>query len=357
MREATLTLRRDSLLHNTRRVRELAPATRVLAMVKADAYGHGALTVAAQLTPHVDALGVAYLDEGLALRDAGISAPIVVMEGVFSAYELASARAKGMHVMVHQASQLQLLEENPGLSPLPVWLKVDSGMHRLGFRPDEVPEVYRRLESLPGVSPVILTSHFACADLPGHPMTARQLETMRTLHRALPAMPLSLANSAAILTMPETHGQWVRPGIMLYGSSPFADRSAESLGLQPVMTLRSRVIALRDIAAGESVGYGATWTAEKPSRIGVIAIGYGDGYPRHAPTGTPVLVNDRIVPLVGRVSMDMITVDLADLEVSVGDEAVLWGEGLSADIIAAHAGTISYTLFCQVTARVAREWV
>ena len=356
MREARLTLNRDALLHNVARVRACAPDSRILAMVKADAYGHGALTVAAQLAPQVDALGVAWIDEALALRDAGVTSPIVLMEGVFNAYELATARALNMQVVVHQQRQLDLLAASNSQHPLTVWLKVDSGMHRLGFSPEDVPTAYDQLESLPGIRSIVLCSHFASADLPESAQTDQQALVMQALTRQLPALPLSLANSASILGRPDTHHQWVRPGIMLYGSSPFADRTAADLDLKPVMTLTSRLISTRRIRQGEAVGYGATWIAPVETRIGVVAIGYGDGYPRHAPSGTPVMINGKRFPIVGRVSMDMITVDLGDQTVDEGDEVILWGDGLSADEVAVYAGTISYELFCQVTARVERQW-
>jgi alanine racemase len=237
-----------------------------------------------------------------------------------------------------------------------VWLKVDSGMHRLGFTPTEAVKAYQRLEALPSVVRIVLCSHFAAADDITSLQTDRQTAVMNDLAARLPAMPRSFANSAAILGRPEVHHQWVRPGIMLYGSSPFADRTANDLDLKPVMTLHSRVIAVRELAAGEAVGYGATWTSLQPTRLAVVAIGYGDGYPRHAPSGTPVLINGQRYPLVGRVSMDMITVDVSDAPVHTGDHAVLWGEGLPVDEIAAHAGTISYELFCKITNRVERIW-
>ncbi len=356
MRDATLILSRAALRHNVDRVRECAPSSRVLAMVKADAYGHGALNVAAQIGDQVDALGVAFLEEALALRDAGIRRPIVLMEGVFNAYEQAAAAAMDMALMVHQEQQLALLEQHPPATPVTVWLKVNTGMHRLGFRPDEAIHAYQRLEAMPSVGRIIACTHFAESDVPDSPANREQTSAFEALVSALPALPRSMANSAAILGMPHTHHQWVRPGIMLYGSSPFADRSAESLSLKPVMTLQSRVIAVRGLNAGDAVGYGARWTADRATRIAVVAIGYGDGYPRHAANGTPVLIGGRRYPLVGRVSMDMITVDIGNDAVSPGDTVILWGEGLPADEVAQMAGTISYELFCKVTARVERLW-
>lgn len=358
MREACLSISRAALQHNLQRVRELAPGSKILAMVKADAYGHGARLVAETLAT-ADGVGVAILAEALALRAAGIRQPITVLEGVFTAEEMAEAVRHDLTVIVHQEAQLRLLEAVPAATPVDVWLKLDSGMHRLGVDPEHVPAAYRRLRTLPGVRSVGLMTHFATADEPDSLQTRQQIAVFRSLQRAIEqetgnAVPDSLANSAAILAWPEAQGSWVRPGIMLYGGSPFADRSAASLGLRPVMTLQSRLIAVREIKAGEPVGYGATWEAPRDTRIGVVGIGYGDGYPRHAANGTPVLVNGARVPLAGRVSMDMITVDLGNLPAAVGDPCVLWGEGLAADEVAAHAGTISYELFCKVTARVQR---
>lgn len=357
MRDATLLLNRSALLHNASRVRSCAPNSRILAMVKADAYGHGALYAAAVLASQVDALGVAFLEEGLALRDAGITAPIVLMEGVFNDYELATARALHMQPVVHQEMQLRLLEQAPQGAALTVWLKVNSGMNRLGFNPEEAERAYYRLESCPGVGRIILCSHFATADEPDPTLTRKQISVMDALLARLPALPCSLSNSAGILAWPQSHRQWVRPGIMLYGCSPFAGRSAGELELQPVMTLRSRVIAVQSLSAGDSVGYGAGWRAVTDTRIAVIAIGYGDGYPRHARHGTPVLIQGKRFGLVGRVSMDMMTVEIGDNDIKIGDEAILWGDGLSADEVAAFAGTISYELFCRLTARVERVWI
>lgn len=360
MRDAVLHIDRGALQHNLQRVRDLMPGSRVLAMVKADAYGHGALLVAESLA--ADGFGVAFLEEALALRAAGIRQPVTLLEGVFSSKEMAEVVRHQFTLVVHQDLQLRLLEAVPAATPVDVWLKIDTGMHRLGFAPEQVTDAYRRLQALPGVRSVGLITHFASADEPGSAQTLHQLETFRALQQSLQAetgnpVPDSLANSAAILAWPQAQGSWVRPGIMLYGCSPFADRSAESLGLRPVMTLRSRLIAVRELRAGEPVGYGASWVAQQDTRIGVVAVGYGDGYPRHAVSGTPVLVNGVRVPLVGRVSMDMITVDLGSLPAEVGDPCVLWGEGLSADEVAACAGTISYELFCRLTARVERETV
>lgn len=359
MREARLCINRQALHHNLRLVRRAAPYARVLAMVKADAYGHGA-TLVAQTLSEADGFGVAYLEEAQALRAAGVVQPITVLEGVFSAAEMAEAVRLHCALVVHQEAQLALLEHCALSGPLTVWLKLDTGMHRLGFAPAQAQAAYRRLRAARVVGEIGLLTHFAAADELESPCTEQQIHCFRQLQQQLSrqgacVLPDSLANSAAILAWPAAHGAWVRPGIMLYGGSPFAEQSAEELGLQPVMTLSSRLIALREVAAGEAVGYGGRWVAPVASRIGVVAIGYGDGYPRHAGNGTPVLVGGHRARLVGRVSMDMITVDVTGLPVQLGDPCVLWGEGLAADEVAAHAGTLSYELFCKVTARVRRE--
>ncbi|HNN28053.1 MAG TPA: alanine racemase [Agitococcus sp.] len=355
MRDAQLIINRDALLHNLQQVKHHAPQAKVLAMVKADAYGHGALLIAQTLAPHVDALGVAFLDEALALRQAGICCPIAILEGVFNQSELEQALAAQCYLVVHQQQQLDLLANYQGTDQTHIWLKIDSGMHRLGFAPEAVINAYQQLSVLNCVQEIILTSHFACADEPNSLKTQQQLEVLEQLYQQLPqTLSRSFANSAAILAWPNTHHQWVRPGIMLYGSSPFIHKTAKELNLQAVMTLKTKIIALRTINQGETVGYGSTWQASRKTRLAVIAIGYGDGYPRHINTNTPVLINGQRCFIVGRVSMDMITVDVTGLDVTLGDEVILWGQDLSADEIAGYAQTISYELFCQITPRVKR---
>ncbi|REH39918.1 alanine racemase [Paraperlucidibaca baekdonensis] len=358
MRDCWLTLDPQALAHNVSVLREHMPEAKLLAMVKADAYGHGMVTVARHLVDHVDGLGVACMSEALALREHGVGGTITVMEGVFNAEELAQARAKYLTLVMHSPEQLAVLEADEATGPLAVWLKVNTGMNRLGFRPTQALLAWRRIGQCVGVHRLGLMTHFACADEPVLAMTDQQIGRFRALQQALSAdkggpVAGSLANSAAVLAWPEAADDWVRPGIALYGSSPFADRSAAQFGLRPAMTLRARVISVFTVSAGERVGYGASWQAPQSTRIAVVSVGYGDGYPRHAATGTPVLINARRHPLVGRVSMDMITVQVDD-SVNVGDEVVLWGEGLPADEVATAAGTISYELFCRLTPRVRR---
>lgn len=359
MREACLVINRDALRHNLKRVRELAPHSAVLAMVKADAYGHGVKMVAETLSD-TDAFGVAFLEEALALRDAGITQPVALLEGVFSAAEMAEAVKKSCMVIVHQPEQIVWLEQCQAVGKITVWIKIDTGMHRLGFKPEHVQAAHDRVRAARVTGDVGLMTHFATADMPDRTQTEHQIACFQSVYQSLNCnkenrLLVSLCNSAGILEWPDVQGDWVRPGIMLYGSSPFAAKTAKELGLQPVMTLSSRLIAINEVAQGEPVGYGATWRAERNTRIGVVAIGYGDGYPRHAQSGTPVLVDGHRVPLVGRVSMDMITVDLGTLPVQVGAPCVLWGEGLPVEEVATAANTLSYELFCKVTARVHRS--
>lgn len=351
--------------HNLARLQSAAPNSKLLAVIKANAYGHGAIE-AARTLEGAAAFGVARLGEGVELRAAGVRKPIVLMEGVFSDAELTVALQHELDLVVHERYQIEMLERVTEVRHRPViWLKLDTGMSRLGFQEGQAAEAATRLRALPLRGELRVMTHFACADEPGLPMTSEQMTRfdgqLKTLvsasaDRADPIVA-GLANSAAILRSPSTHRDWVRAGIALYGSSPFADQDAAALGLKPVMTLTSRVIALRELKAGETVGYGATWRAARPSRIATIAAGYADGVPRHLRSGSPILIAGHRVSLVGRVSMDMITVDVTDVPgVTIGTEAVLWGEGLSVDEVAKAAGTIAYELLCGVTRRVTFEY-
>lgn len=345
-----------------------------MAVVKADAYGHGAARVAAALDD-ADGYAVARLGEALALRAAGIDKPILLLEGVFSADELAQALAARIDLAVHDPSQVALLEQaavpsgDAAQSGAVIWLQVDTGMNRLGFRPEQALAVRARLLAPRGAArgaprELRLMTHLARADetdaAPTAAQTARFDSLVAEWTATAGAPPVtSIGNSAGTLrgiaAQGATQGDWIRPGIALYGASPLADRAAAELGLSPVMTLETAVIALRDVPPGEGVGYGATWRATRPSRIAILAAGYADGVPRHLPSGAPVLIGRQRAPLAGRVSMDMIAVDVTDLpSVAVGERAVLWGEGLPVDEVAARAGTIAYELFCRVAPRVPR---
>ncbi len=344
----------SALRHNLARVRAAAPRAKVMAIIKADAYGHGMLRVALALDA-ADAFGVARMEEALSLRVAGITQSIVLLEGVLDAAQFNAAAHQDLSIVVHHAAQVELIEHAAeSLPPVKVWLKLDSGMHRLGFPPEEVPHIYQRLKHSRKIAgPLRFMTHLANADERGDPYTLRQLEVFKSALAELDGEQ-SIANSAAILGWPQTHADWVRPGIMLYGVSPFLNDSSVAHDLRPVMTLSSHLIALRHNKKGDAIGYGGSYVCPRDMPVGVVAIGYGDGYPRHAVTGTPVLVNGRRVPLIGRVSMDMISVDLSTQpQAQVGDAVVLWGEGLPVEEIARCASTIPYELLCSVARRVA----
>ncbi|MFV0476567.1 MAG: alanine racemase [Parahaliea sp.] len=356
MRPAKALLDLDAARHNLARVRELAPNSRVMAVVKANAYGHGASLMAHALESSVDALAVACIEEALALREAGIRAPILLLQGVFSPDEINIAADTGFWLTIHSERQLCWLEGARLSAPVPCWLKVDTGMHRLGVTPQAAAIFYQRLLACPNsLGQPVLSTHFACADATNPDNTLAQITCFNTIAAPLNA-PCSAANSAAILAFPQAHYDWVRPGYMLWGNSPFGiNNPAHHQNLRPVMTLQSAVTAVRDIAPGEAVGYGNTWIATKAARIATVTIGYGDGYPRNALNGTPVLINGQRCPLAGRVSMDMITVDVSDIgPVRPGDTAVLWGESLPLAEVAANSDSIGYELLTRMPLRTPR---
>lgn len=342
----------QALRYNLAVVRIRAPTSRVWAVVKANAYGHGAIEVAKALT-QADGLAVSRVEEGVNLRASGERRPILVLSGFVNAEELREARANALHTVLHHDSQLVCLKASRPSDLEHLWVKVDTGMHRLGFPPAQVPGIIQYLNDLRGVTwrPPLLT-HLANADRWQDPSVDAQLRTLTCLPQSQ-GVELSIANSGGILGFPETHAHWVRPGIMLYGVSPFAADQGPLRGLRPVMRFATRVVALNQYQAGECIGYGGTFRCPEPMTVAVLRAGYGDGYPRHAPTGTPVLIRGRRLPLIGRVSMDLITVDARDCPaIAVGDEAVLWGAELPVEIIADWASTIAYELLCGVTARV-----
>ncbi|SDN66370.1 alanine racemase [Halomonas shengliensis] len=352
----------DALRHNYRLACECSPESRCVAVLKADAYGHGAVACARALEGLAPAFAVACIEEAVTLREAGIATPIVLLEGIFSADELHRVDELGLWMAVHSDWQLDALLAHRPARPIPVWLKVDSGMHRLGFPPERAEAAWRRLQAAPDhACDLQLMSHFATADLVEGAYFEAQMARLTALAERLDAS-LCLANSPATLARPSAHGAWNRPGVMLYGSDPLEAANAASRRLAPVMTLRSAIIAVRELPAGEPVGYGGRWVTPRPSRIGVVAAGYGDGYDRHAVDGTPVLVEGRRTRIAGKVSMDMLTVDLTDLpEADIGSEVVLWGraatgEVLSVDEVAHHCDTISYTLLTGVLPRVPRRY-
>ncbi|MCU7799860.1 MAG: alanine racemase [gamma proteobacterium symbiont of Lucinoma myriamae] len=384
MGSVTASINLHALQHNLLRVKQLAPNGKVISVIKANAYGHGVLPVADALSDS-DGFAVARLDEACYLRKQGINKTIILLEGVYSIEEYRQCFELQLILVIQSMEQFHCLKEFFGQhQPLisqknndPVfeyWLKLDTGMHRLGLSKDELTyllenetDFFSDMKSKCLLSGIM--SHFSCADEVDNPVNDAQLlqfnqqyhQLMATQAIKLNPVTKSMANSAAILAIPEAHFDWLRPGIMLYGVSPFESANPRRTGLDeqlmPVMTLSSQVIAIKKLKKGDCIGYGASWCCPHDMTIGVIAIGYGDGYPRHAPTGTPVLIHNTEVPLVGRVSMDMITVDLSLLEeksipLKTGDKAILWGEGLPIERVSQKSGTIAYELLCQITQRV-----
>ena len=341
----------EALRHNYALARGKAGQARAYAVVKANAYGHGLNNAIRALGPVADGFALLDLAEARALREAGLTQPIVLLEGFFEPADLTDIVALGLTPTVHSEAQLTMLERAALAGPIDVMLKINSGMNRLGFVGDALGATLARLRALACVRNITLMTHFARAD--DDAGIAPQMARFKACTSGLD-LPVSLANSAALLRFPEATGQVVRPGIMLYGASPMPDlHSAEALGLKPVMTLSSEIIGVQSLSAGERVGYGGTFEAPGALRVGVVACGYADGYPRHAPTGTPILVGGRRTRTLGRVSMDMLVCDLTHLEeAGVGSPVTLWGDGLAADEVASAAGTISYELFCALAARV-----
>jgi alanine racemase len=342
----------DAMAHNLRVARNHAGRARTFAVVKANAYGHG-LSRARRAFAAADGFAVLTLEEAANLRLMGVEQPIMLLEGIFGVDEIAACAELDLWPVLHHAAQLDWLQQQPPARPLQIFLKFDSGMHRLGFPLMDHADLVTRVQTLPGVAGVTLMTHFAQADEEAGVNWQLQPFLSET---GVHGLPWSTANSAALLRYPETLGAWVRPGIMLYGASPFPDVSAAQLGLRPAMTLQSEIISVQSLKAGEGVGYGQLFRAERAMRVGIVACGYADGYPRHAPTGTPVQVDGRISRTLGRVSMDMLCVDLGECaDAGLGSPVVLWGEGLPVDTVAASAGTNAYELLCALAARVPVE--
>ncbi len=341
-----------ALRNNLGIVRRLAPRSRILAVVKADAYGHGIIGTAKTLV-EADAFGVARLAEAITLRSSHVRHRIVLLEGVTDAEQLQAATQHELDIVVHSFEQIEMLERAERSARFDVWLKADTGMNRLGFRVDAFAQALARLQRCASVRTLRLMTHLSASEEADGATSDRQIRMFDELTAGL-VFERSIANSGGIICRTDAHAEWVRPGLMLYGMSPLGAESAEELRLQPAMTLSAPLIAIRTVEAGEGVGYGSTWRAPRRSRIGIAAIGYGDGYPRNMQTGAPVLVDKQQAGLVGRVSMDMIAIDITDLpSARLGSEAILWGAGLRAERLAPFAGTIAYELVCRVNERVA----
>lgn len=347
MRPARAVIDLQALRHNYRLARESTRA-KALAVIKADAYGHGAVRVAQALEDEANGFAVACIEEALELRAAGIRAPILLLEGFFEADELALIVEHDLWFVVHSNWQLEAVEQASVGKPLTAWLKLDTGMHRVGFQPGEYRAAYQRLLASGKVAKIVLMSHFARADELDSPRSNEQLAVFEAATQGL-AAEVSLRNSPAVLGWPKIPSDWVRPGIMLYGATPFDQPQELADRLQPVMTLESKIISVRELPAGEPVGYGAAFVTERSTRVGVVAMGYADGYPRQAPTGTPVHIDGQPSQLLGRVSMDMLCVDLTHLpQAGLGSRVELWGRNVLASEVAACAGTIPYQIFCNL---------
>ncbi|MGB8518344.1 MAG: alanine racemase [Gallionella sp.] len=338
----------NALANNLHVVRR-ATRSRIMAAIKGDGYGHGLLRVAEAFAA-ADGFAVLDIRDAITLREAGYTQTLLLLEGCFQAGEMQLAAEYDLSCVIHSARQIAMLDAYPKRGNLDVWLKVNSGMNRLGFVPEAVPAAMEKIRAHQAVQGITLMTHFASADEARG--VSEQVAVFNNVAGAY-RVPRSLANSAALLRYPDTHGDWVRPGIMLYGASPFADKTAREIGLRPAMTLHSEIIATQELNAGDEVGYGALFRADRAMRIGIVACGYADGYPRHATTGTPIFVEGKITRTVGRVSMDMLAVDLSDVpHADIGSRVVLWGAGLPVEEVARAAGTISYELLCGLTKRV-----
>ncbi|EWH12059.1 alanine racemase [Catenovulum agarivorans DS-2] len=365
MTTAVAHIKLAALAHNLKIAQQAAANSKVIAVCKANGYGHG-LVETATAFKNADCLGVARIEEALQLRQAHISQPIVLLEGIFSAQELIDAEQKQLIICIHQQWQLDIIKQHASGKKLTLWLKVDTGMTRLGFAVNEIPAIIEQIAQMPQINKQLcLLSHFACADEFNHPSIIQQIQNfefckkqaIKTANNFGLELTFSMANSAGSLTLPDCHYDYIRPGIMLYGVSPIPNKVGKHHNLLPVMQLTSKLISIKAIPARTSVGYGATWQSHKHTHIGVVAIGYGDGYPRHAKNGTPVWINGRVVPIVGRVSMDMITVDLGENpQEKIGDTVELWGDNLPIEHVAEYSSTIAYELLCQITARVEKKY-
>lgn len=369
----------DALLHNVEKLKALTESnqfnthanthlnTELMAVIKANAYGHGYTKVAAFLDQKVDYFAVARLEEAIQLKKSGIKTSILILDGFFSVEEISQLVEYKIETVIHHESQIKWLQEwqqqhRLKSAIITVWVKVDTGMHRLGFDPEQIPAVFSALKALPCVrKPLHLLSHFANSDQPEHPLNAKQIAVFKQVIASLPEKDIdkkSLSASAGIFGLPNAHFDVIRAGIVLYGISPFSGKTGQDLGLRPIMTLKSKVIALKKIKKGESIGYGSIWTSEQDTQIAVIAMGYGDGYPRDTAQQTAVLLNGRQVPIVGRISMDMLVVDIGNQALDkIGDEVIFWGEALPIELIAERSHLSAYEIVTRLTGRLSIDYV
>lgn len=357
-RSAIAILSTENLLHNLSVIRREAPAAKIIAMVKANAYGHGIRSVGMRIDPFVDMLGVASIDEALVLRKVGVKAPIILAQGIFEPSELIIAAAEKFHVVFHNEAQLSWLEKANLPTPLNCWLKINTGMGRLGLNLDQAKVYYALLSSHASVKkPIRIMSHFACADEKDHPLNQSQAIAFKEFIKDIQTES-SFCNSAAIFNFPELHYDYIRPGLALYGVSPVVSKRAADLDLKPVMTLQTSLMSVQKMKKGSNVGYSARYHCPEDMLVGIIAFGYGDGYPIGAKDGTPILVNNKECKLIGRPSMDMMAVDLRNcLDAMVGDPVTLWGEGLPIERVVEYLpGNITYNMLTSVQNRVKFIW-
>lgn len=347
MRPAQALIDLKALCHNYQLAQSIS-GRKAIAVIKADAYGHGAVQCAKALEKSANAFAVACIEEAIELREAGIQSPILLLEGFFEENELTLIEQYHLWVVIHSQWQIVAIEKANLNKPLNVFLKMDSGMHRVGFFPKQYDTAYKQLMASGKVAKITLITHFARSDEFQCDYTQKQYKAVLEVTKKL-KVETCLCNSPTLLAHPEVKSDWVRPGIMLYGASPFDFSQPQVDQLIPVMTLQSKIISVCELPAGEAVGYGGLFVTQRHTRIGVVAIGYADGYPRLAPNNTPVAVDGKIVPLVGRVSMDMLTIDLTDHpQAGIGSRVELWGKHISAAELAIRCGTISYQLFCNL---------
>ncbi len=356
-RKTLCTLSTANLLHNLEVLRSKTPRAKIMAMVKANAYGHGIRSVSQRLNDYIDALGVASIDEAMALRQAKVDAPITLIEGVFAPEELTLASQQGFSVVFHSDHQIHWLKQTTPPLKLHAWLKINTGMGRLGFSPEKAAEAMETLAGMAAINgPVGIMSHFACADEPEQPMNKYQIETFRRFAEKYPGEK-SLCNSAGLFAFPDVHYDWVRPGLALYGASPLANCSAKSLGLKPVMTFQTEIIAIQKFRRGDDIGYGASYKCPEDMLVGIAAVGYGDGYPRLVQDHAFVLIDKEPCPIIGRVAMDMAAIDLRSCpNIAVGDKVTLWGDGLPVENLADASDRVSYDLLTGVQNRVKFVW-
>ncbi|MCY7296349.1 alanine racemase [Alteromonas sp. a30] len=362
-RPAKMQIDLAALRHNCTVVSKIAPNSNIVAVIKANAYGHGAVEIAEALQGYISMLAVSSAEEAMRLRSNDIKTRILLLEGCFEDSELICASLNNLDVVFHCRNQIEALKNKNLVNPINAWLKVNTGMHRLGIDVGEAIECYQQLLDNPNVNPnIVLMTHIASADELDNEYTKTQLATFKTLHKQLESqfnrkVETSIGNSATIIGWESGASDWIRPGIMLYGLSPFTHALPIDDELEPVMTLRSEVIAIHDIPVGSRVGYGSTWEALRPSRVATVAIGYGDGYPCKAANGTPVVIKGKRAPVAGRISMDLLTIDVTDVpDVDIGEEVILWGKTLTANEVAKWAGTIGYELVTRMPLRVPKRY-